>query len=553
MVSIVIGMLQPLATRFLIDDVLIKRNATLLGWLVGALAGLIVLRGGLGVLSSYQYIRLGQMIMVDLRRELYTHTLGLRMREIQHRPTGEIMSRILNDVGALQMILTSFVLTLVTNTFMLAVSSSILLYMDWRLALVGLATMPGLVLLVKYYARPVKEASHEVQRRIAQMSSFLQESMQSLILVRIMGRERQRIERYDQILATHTQTVLRSGMISTWSSQLIVAVGAMGPVILLWFGSIRVIDGLMTTGTLIAFFSYLSQMYGPLQGLTQLNVSLQGAMASVERVFGYLDLPPDPAERDSPLELAVTDGRLQFDGVSFSHEDRFALRDVTVEFEPSTITAIVGRSGAGKSTLAWLLIRMYDATGGRILIDGQDISQVKPSSLRRAVTIIPQDVFLFNDTILENVRFARPDATAHEVEDACRVANIHDFVLSLPDGYETRVGERGLALSGGERQRLAMARAALCDPKVLILDEATSSLDTVAEQQIWEALEQVAPERTTLVITHRPSSFSRADRIVVMAGGRVVDVGSHEQLMVRCADYVALQGEPDSGCLEDES
>jgi ATP-binding cassette subfamily B protein len=469
-----------------------------------------------------------------------------------HR-SGEIISRINNDVGAVQGVATGTLVGILSNVAGLVATAAALLSMNVPLTLLAVVVVPAFYLPSRIVGRIRHRLSAQTQESQSELLGFMGERLHSsgTMLTLIFGQRAGDAALFARLSAKVRDLQVRQTVVGRWLFVILSVFSALGPALVFWYGGKQVMDGALSVGQLIAFAALLTLLYRPLMQLATVYVDIQGAFAVFERIFEYLDLVPDVQAPPTPLPLPATRGHLRFEGVRFQYprppslidetsDIRPALRDVHFEIKPGQRVALVGLSGAGKSTITYLVPRFYDPGEGRITLDGHDLRALDPDQLRAHIGMVTQETFLFHDTLRANLLYARPDASEAQIIDACRAANIHDFISGLPEGYDTLVGERGFRLSGGEKQRVSIARALLKDPAILILDEATSSLDANSEFLIQEALETLLKGRTSLVIAHRLSTILGADRILVMDAGEIVDSGRHDELLQRDGLYQRL-------------
>lgn len=530
MVATLLGLAQPYFLKILIDDAFAAGNFSLLVRLSAFLFLVSVTSVVLNSLSSYRYIQVSTEALFDIRLHVFRHLQTLSPRFYAKTPMGDVLSRLNNDVSEIQRIASDTFLSFLTNLVFLVGTVAILLYLEPRLFLLSVSLVPLSVWVLRRYRVRVTDKNLRVRERSADIGSFLVESflgMRQTVASRQESREadrfREKNDRFVRALLDRQLTnLLASGIPGVLLSLSTLAV--------FLAGGYLVIQGTFTLGGFVAFTAYQARLLGPVSGLMGLYLSLRAASASLERVFALLDEPAEVVEPAAPVHLDPVRGAVTLEGVGLDYDREPVLRDVSFTVVPGRITAVVGPSGVGKSTLADLILRRIDPDYGRILFDGVDVKSLRLDVLRRHVAIVEQETFLWNTTIEENIRYGRPDAASKDVENAARLAGIHEFILSLPQGYLSRVGERGLQLSSGERQRVAIARALLQDAAVLVLDEATSALDGETEAAIAEALVPLLAHRTTIVFSHRLPLVAKADRILVLDGGRVVQEGTVQSL-----------------------
>ena len=578
-----LSLLPPLLLRDLIDTALPKRDAGRLNLLALGMIAVPLANGLLGVAQRYASSHVGEGIIFDLRCAVYAHMQRMSLRFFTRTRAGELMSRLNNDVVGAQGAITGTLVTLISNTVSLALTLAVMLSLEWRLTLLGVAILPLFILPARRIGRTLRVLTRQSMDQNARMNAQMNETLNisGALLAKVFGRQRMEVERFSERAAGVRDIGVRQAVIGRWFFLGLSLVSALGSALVFWVGGYLVLRGAFTVGTIVAFSAYLMNLYGPLMALTNARVDFATSMVSFERVFEVLDLPAEIDDRPQAIDLRQVEGNVRFEGVSFSYREeesgaglleavrrfsrhapsdyppaaaripsssvgteeaplRYALQDISFEIRPGQVAALVGPSGAGKTTVTYLLPRLYDPTDGAVRLDGHDLRDLTQESLSRHIGMVTQESYLFHDTLRNNLLYARSQATDAEVEAACRAANIHDFIAGLPDGYETLVGERGYRLSGGEKQRVAIARVILKDPRVLILDEATSHLDSQSEALIQQAMELVMRGRTSLVIAHRLSTVIGADLILVMDGGRLVEQGRHDELLALRGLYARL-------------
>ena len=539
-----IGLIPPLVIRAIIDKALPAHNIRLLNLLVLAMILAPAASGLIGVLQNYFNTRVGQAIMFDLRNQLFAHLQRMSLRFYVATQTGQIMSRVNNDVGAVQNAVTGTLVGIVTSVVTVASTLAVIFALNAHLALLAVVILPAFVAPMRSVGRFRQRISKQTQQRQADLTAHMEErlSISGFILTRVFGRQEDERQRFRAINQDLMLLQVRQTMVGRWFFLLMSVLSAVGPALIYWYGGHLVISDQLSVGTVVAFVAYLGNLYRPVTSLANVYVDLRGALGVFDRIFEYLDMVPEVRDEAGATVLPPAQGRVTFRHVTFAYAgaDRPAVDNVSFDIQPGQLVALVGPSGAGKTTLTTLIPRFYDPDAGSVEIDGRDVRHVTLDSLGAQLAMVTQETFLFHTTIMENLRYARPTASEAEIVTAARAANIHDFIASLPLGYETVVGERGYRLSGGEKQRLAIARALLKNPRILILDEATSALDSTSEALIQAALVPLMQGRTSVVIAHRLSTILSADVILVMDHGRLVEQGRHDQLLAKNGLYATL-------------
>jgi ATP-binding cassette subfamily B protein len=547
-ISAGLGMVTPFLLREVLDVAIPKGNTTLLVWLVGGMVAISIVTGVIGVGQTWLSNLVGQRVMHDLRTAVYRHLQRLSLAFFTRTRTGEVQSRIANDIGGVQNVVTTTATSIVSNvTTVLSVIVAMAI-MDWRLAAMSLALLPFFVWLTRRVGNERKKITSKKQGRLADISSLVEESLSvsGVLLGKTMGRSDELATRFSAESEQLADLEVQSRMAGRWRMSIVQMSFSIMPAFVYLFAGLTIAGGssTITIGTVVAFTTLQTRLLFPIGSLLNVGLDIQTSRALFDRIFEYLDLPVDITERDGAVELqpAAVVGEVRFEDVCFQYEEDGArtLDGVDLVVAPGTTTAIVGETGSGKTTLGYLVSRLYDVTGGRVMLDGVDVRDLSFASLARTVGLVSQETYLFHSTIGDNLRFARPDASDDELVAAARAARIHDLIASLPDGYDTVVGERGYRFSGGEKQRIAIARTILRNPPVLVLDEATSALDSGTERLVQEALDQLAEGRTTIAIAHRLSTVRDADEIVVLDHGKIAERGTHDELLRAGGRYAQL-------------
>jgi len=538
----ILGLLPPYLVKIIIDDVIIKKDLRLLTVIIGILFLIFILRS---ILISFRILmdnRVQQGLIFDLRNHVYHSLQRLSLSYFEVRETGKIVSRIINDVEALQAIVTSGLVTLFVAFITFIGSFVILVTINLKLTLIAMIPIPLLAFLIFRFSGKAHRSYRQVRRKLAKVTSLLQENIFGIREIKTFTQEEYEEKKFSIQGRGYFRSNMRIAKLWSIYYPLILFVSSLGTVLVLWFGGREVIAGVLSIGSLVAFYGYLGLFYQPIDQLNQVNNMFQHARAAGERVFDIIDAIPEVEESRDVISLSSpVKGAVEFNNVCFSYNEKEqVIDDINLKVEPGEKIAIVGPSGSGKTTLISLIPRFYDVSKGFIAIDGYDIRKLKLSYLREQIAIVLQEPFLFNESLRKNIGFSKREASEEEIIAAAKSANADEFINKFPNGYESRAGERGNNLSLGQKQRISIARAILKDPSILILDEATSSVDTEVEALIQEALEHLMENRTSFIIAHRLSTIRNADRIVVMDKGRIVEIGTHWELLRKRGLYSQL-------------
>lgn len=550
----VVSLASPFMLRGILDEAIPQGRVGLLTALVAGMIAVSALTSVFGVLQTYISTAVGQEVMHDLRSAVYAHLQRMPLAFFTATRTGEVQSRIANDIGGMQSTVTSTATSLVSNFTTVIATTAAMIALDWRLTAVSLIMLPFFVWVSRRVGDERRKITAKRQQQLAAMSAIVEESLSvsGILLGRTMGRSPALVRNFSAESRSLVDLEIRSSMAGRWRQSTIQIVMSAMPAIIYWAAGFTGASGhpLVSIGTLVAFTTLQTGLLRPMVQLLSTGVEVQSSLALFGRIFEYLDLKPDIEEptRPHPVPASGLRGEVRFDNLGFTYGPgtRNVLRDIDITIPAGSSLAIVGETGSGKTTLGYLVARLYDATSGQVTIDGIDVRDLSFADLTDTVGVVSQETYLFHASVADNLRFAKPNATDEELHAAAQIAQIHDHITSLPDGYNTLVGERGYRFSGGEKQRLAIARAVLRNPPVLVLDEATSALDTRTEREVQSAIEALSAGRTTITIAHRLSTIRDADQIVVLDHGRLAEQGTHQELMDLGGRYAELVARDDA-------
>ncbi|WP_232101823.1 ABC transporter ATP-binding protein [Paenibacillus sp. URB8-2] len=539
----VLGLLPPLLVQQIVDHALPGKNLRLLVFLVVGSLAATVASGLLGVFQSYLNSFISQSIVYDMKNQMYRHLQGMPLQFFSNVKQGEVITRMTSDISGIQGVFSGTIVNFASNLLMLVTTAGTLFWMNWKLALVSVFVVPLFVAPTRKMGSVRWKLAKQTQEKISEQNHIIQEtlSLSGYMLMKLFTQEDRERDRFITVSAETTRLQIKESMAGRWFMMLVNTFASIGPMLIYLYGGYLFIQGEITVGAIIAFVALLGRLYAPVGQLTNLYVDIKRSVALFERIFDYFDMEPQIADAPGAVSLNGAGSGIEFRNVSFAYQpDKPALRDISFKAEPGTMTALVGPSGAGKTTITNLIPRLYNADSGSIRIGGADIASITLKSLRSSIGLVTQDTYLFNGTIRENLLYANEEATDEEILQACQAAYIHDFIKELPDGYDTVVGNRGIKLSGGEKQRISIARVLLKNPSIIIMDEATSSLDTVSEFYVQQAMAVLLKNKTSIVIAHRLSTIMSADNILVVKEGKVVEEGKHEQLLEKNGIYKDL-------------
>ncbi|MBN1365583.1 MAG: lipid A export permease/ATP-binding protein MsbA [Syntrophaceae bacterium] len=531
---------QALLVKPVLDDIFLAKNPTALKWLPIVVVMIFLVKGVCTYIQSVLMNFIGLRIVTDLRNKLYEQIQKQSLSFFAQHPTGLLMSRITNDVAYLQNSVSDVVTSMIKDSFTIFSLICVIFYTDWKLALIAMIIFPLTIYPISEFGKKIRKVTTSTQVTMANLSSLLQETISGTRIVKAFGMEKYENKRFAGENERFFKLNMKAVTVKALSHPLMEFLGGVGIAAVIFYGGYNVLEGKSTPGTFFSFLTAVLMLYEPIKRLTQVNNTINQGIASAERVFSIIDLAPDIKNKPGALELSPVNKGINIENVTFCYEKLPVLKKIQLSVKAGEVIAFVGMSGGGKTSLVNLIPRFYDVSEGRILIDGHDIRDVSLQSLRRQIAIVTQQTILFNDTVRNNIAYGSFEKSEDDIIQAAKAANAHEFIMKMPKGYDTNIGELGTKISGGEKQRLCIARAILKNAPILILDEATSSLDTEAELEVQEALDNLMKGRTTLVIAHRLSTVRNADRIIVLVNGEIVEQGNHEMLMQKQGEYFRL-------------
>lgn len=539
----ILGLVPPILIKNIIDKALPQKDLKLLSQFILVSIGITIILGLLQVAQSYTSIWISKRIMMTMKNQMYSHLQRMSLSFYSAAKPGEITTRITNDIEGIQDIFNSTVVNALSSILVLFSTALVLVLMNWKLAIVGMIILPTFIFPTRKVGKLKWKIATQSQAKISDLNQIIQEafSLSGAVLTKIFTKEKDEYEKFEHTNQEVVSLQIREMAIGRWFWMTISAFISIGPMLIYFTGGYLFIRGEISIGSIIAFVALLGRLYTPVSQLSNIHIDITRSLALFQRIFEYLDQKQEIEDKQNALSLKTIKGKVTFEKVHFSyHSEVKVLEDINFSVDPGTMVALVGPSGAGKTTITSLIPRLYDVIDGKIKIDDQDIRDVTMESLRKQIGIVMQEPYLFNDTIKENLRYGKSDATEEEIVRACKAAYIHDFIMTLPENYNTVVGNRGIKLSGGEKQRVSIARVILKNPRIIILDEATSSLDSVSEEYIQKAMVPLLSNRTSFVIAHRLSTVLASDQILVIENGIVAEMGKHEELINKQGLYKEL-------------
>lgn len=542
-ISSVLGLVPPLLIRNIVDTALPHKDLHLLGILVLTSVGTTVLIGLLQVAQNFLNTWISKYIILNMKNQMYKHLQHMSLNFFSSAKPGEIMTRMNSDIDGIQNIFNTTVVNALNSVLVLITTAVALFSMNWKLAILGMCILPLFVLPTRKVGKMRWKIATKSQEKIGELSQLIQEtlSISGSILMKIFTKEKDELKQFETVNEEVTKLQIRETLVGRWFMMTMNIFTSIGPMLIYFYGGYLFIHGEISVGSIIAFVALLGRLYGPVTQLSNIHIDVTRSFALFQRIFEYFDLKQEVVNKPNAIEMPSIKGHVSFEKVCFSYDKRSkVLEDISFTAKPGNMVALVGASGAGKTTITNLIPRLYDAVSGQIKIDDFDITDVTLESLRKQIGIVMQEPYLFNGTIEENLRYGKEDATEEDMIDACRAAHIHDFIMELPDKYKTVVGNRGIKLSGGEKQRVSIARVILKNPRIIILDEATSSLDSVSEMYIQKAMVPLLQGRTSFVIAHRLSTVLAADQIIVLDNGHIAEMGRHDELLLQDGVYKKL-------------
>ena len=542
-VTSVLGLVPPMLIKNIIDKALPQKDLKLLSLFIFVSIGITIILGLLQVAQSYLSIWISKHIMMTMKNQMYSHLQRLSLNFYSAAKPGEITTRLTSDIDGIQDIFNSTVVNALSSIFVLFSTALVLVTMNWKLALVGMIILPTFIFPTRKVGKLKWKIATKSQERISDLNQIIQEtfSISGAILTKIFTKEKDEYKKFEHMNQEVASLQIRESLVGRWFRMTISTFISIGPMLIYFYGGYLFIKGEISIGSIIAFVALLGRLYSPVSQLSNIHIDVTRSLALFVRIFEYFDQKQEIVDNRAALSLETIKGKVDFEKVHFSYNREVkVLEDISFSVDPGTMVALVGPSGAGKTTITNLIPRLYDVIAGSIKIDDQDIREVTLESLRKQIGIVMQEPYLFNDTIEENLRYGKSDATEEEIIKACKAAYIHDFIMTLPENYKTMVGNRGIKLSGGEKQRVSIARVILKNPRIIILDEATSSLDSVSEEYIQKAMVPLLSNRTSFVIAHRLSTILASDQILVIENGIVAELGKHEELINKEGLYKQL-------------